>query len=406
MDREIARERLLEFLSQQDVVDAHEHFAPEEAHRNIDFTFFHWMMPYIQYDLVSVGMPKEFLWKAPATPEEVDARWRAVAPLWPLVKHGSYARPMRMALQEFYGYDDLTEANYRELGERMKATRYPGRYKEVLEDRCRIRYMLNQVGQTHFPGKWMKGAYQAVIKIQGPDLRAFLSAHPDAAMEDYLASVKEEIRAAAAEGAVLVKYDASSFLRKPDREKAAAQFAAVKAGMAEMGYGDDLACWFFDGSLEAVRDAGIVAAVHTGVWGDINYKSPLLLFPVVERHPDVTFDVYHMGMPFVRECGFLGKNYPNAYLNLCWSHIVSDRMAVSALDEWLDYVPVSKVFGFGADFSTMPENIWAHLRIARENLAEVFSGRIARGRMDLDDARHVLALWMYDNPARVYGLDR
>jgi hypothetical protein len=70
----------------------------------------------------------------------------------------------------------------------------------------------------------------------------------------------------------------------------------------------------------------------------------------------------------------------------------------------LDYVPVSKVFGFGGDFATMPENIWAHLQIARENFAEVFSARIARGRMDLDGAKQVLKLWMYDNPARVYRL--
>jgi predicted TIM-barrel fold metal-dependent hydrolase len=404
MERNTARELLLDYLSGLDVVDTHEHFAPESVHLNVDFNFFYWMYPYIQYDLHSVGMPKDLLNRIPQNDAEADERWKIVAPLWPLVKHGSYARPMRMALKEFYGFDDLTESNYRELGERMRATRYEGRYKEILQDRCHVRYLLDQVGQTHFSENWMKGAYQAIMKIQDPDLKAFLAANPTGSMEDYLDTVKAEIRKAAAEGAVLTKYDASCFLVKPDREKAAEEFASIRAGKGPLGYGSPLSCWLFDGTLETVKECGMVAAVHTGVWGDINYKTPMLLFPAVERHPEVLFDIYHMGMPFVRECGFLGKNYANAYVNCCWSHIVSDRMAVSALDEWLDYVPVSKVFGFGGDFATMPENIWAHLQIARENFAEVFSARIARGRMDLDGAKQVLKLWMYDNPARVYRL--
>lgn len=405
MKRENARELLLEYLSGLEIVDTHEHFATEDQHIETEFSFFHWLIPYLQFDLRSAGMSGDFLWKTPVGPEEEDRFWKAVAPCWPSVRHGSYARPMRMALKAFYGVEDLTDANYREIGEQMRATRYAGRYREILMERCKIKYMLNQAGKAGYPNAWMKGCFQVVNKIHQADLKQFFEKQPHGSMEDYLASIVDEMMTAVANGAVLAKYDASSFLTLPDREKAREEFLAIQSGKAELRHGGVLACWLYEQTLEVVRETGIVAAVHTGVWGDINQKTPLLLFPVVERHPEVVFDIYHMGMPFVRECGFLGKNHGNAYLNLCWSHIVSERMTVSALDEWLDYIPTNKVFGFGGDFVTMPENIWAHLQIARENLAEVFSNRISREHMDLDDAKQILKGWMHDNPIRVYRLE-
>jgi predicted TIM-barrel fold metal-dependent hydrolase len=111
-----------------------------------------------------------------------------------------------------------------------------------------------------------------------------------------------------------------------------------------------------------------------------------------------------MGVPYVHECGFLGKNYPNVYLNLCWSHIIAPEMIVRAIAEMLDYVPTNKVFGFGGDFLYNPEQTWGALQIAKENLSEVFARKVERGMMGVDEAEEILRLWLYENPAKAYGL--
>ncbi len=399
--REALVRRLRDEMAAMPVLDTHEHFTPEPYHLTNRYNFYYWLMPYIQYDLVSVGMDPRHLWRPPADEAEVDARFREIRDLWPLVRNNSYARPFRMALKEFYGEDDLTEANYRELGRRMDETRYPGRYREILQERCGIRGILNQTGAFDYGDPFMRGSVGLVNRIVEPEIRKFLDARPDAGLDDLADDIRAHIDAAKAGGAILAKFDASSFLVPPDRKAAEAEFGEVRKG-APLRIGA-LSCWLYEQALAKVGEVGLVAAVHTGVWGDINYKKPELLFPVVERHRNVTFDIYHMGMPYTAACGFLGKNYPNAYLNLCWSHIVSERMTVHALDEWMDYVPMSKIFGFGGDFNTMPENIWAHLEIARENFAEVMADRILRGRLDLDEALRILRAWFFDNPVRVYG---
>jgi uncharacterized protein len=399
------RTQIRTYLDDLDIVDAHEHFTPEQYHANNYYNFYHWMMPYIQYDLISAGMTSRYLWNAPKNDLEIDECYQAFAPYWKHVKYGSYARPCRMALKEFFGFDDITDENYKEIGVRMRASTYPGRYKEILEDRCHIRYMLNQTGSASYQDAYMKGSYAAVNKINGNDIAGFLEKNPGAGIQDYLDSVEAEISAAAAAGAVLVKYDTTSFITEIDEEKAKAQFEDIRRdGPGAFRYGSLLTTYLFEKMLDMTERAGIVAAVHTGVWGNITMKNPEIVFPVLERHPSLRFDIYHMGMPYVRECAFLGKNYANAYLNMCWSHIVSSEMTVNALEEWLDLIPVNKIIGFGGDFSTMPENIWAHLEIAKENFAEVFARRIEKGKLTLDEAKHILKMWMYDTPVALYRL--
>ncbi|HJD22893.1 MAG TPA: hypothetical protein H9694_01980 [Firmicutes bacterium] len=74
------------------------------------------------------------------------------------------------------------------------------------------------------------------------------------------------------------------------------------------------------------------------------------------------------------------------------------------MGEWLDLVPVSKIFGFGGDVITLPEQVWGQLEHALQNLCRILADRILLGRMDLEYAQFVLKLWLHDSPARVYKL--
>jgi predicted TIM-barrel fold metal-dependent hydrolase len=142
------------------------------------------------------------------------------------------------------------------------------------------------------------------------------------------------------------------------------------------------------------------------MWGDYRRLDVKHLIPVVMRHPEATFDVYHMSFPSFHDAVVVAKNNANVYANLCWTHVISPTMARAAMRELLDFVPVNKVFGFGGDYhARAAEKIIGHLRMAQDNLAHVFAERIEEGTMNEEQALVVLQKWLWDNPARVYSLD-
>ena len=81
-------------------------------------------------------------------------------------------------------------------------------------------------------------------------------------------------------------------------------------------------------------------------------------------------------------------------------------MTVSALDEYIDLIPLNKIIGFGGDYSSRcVEKTYGHLKMARENIAEVLARRVDGGLMGLDDAVEICRLWLYENPKQLYGLE-
>ena len=138
--------------------------------------------------------------------------------------------------------------------------------------------------------------------------------------------------------------------------------------------------------------------------GDFRTLDSQHLIPIVQRHPNTRFDLYHMGMPEVRQTGVIGKNFPNVWLNLCWCHIISQRMTVAALDEWLDMVPVNKILAFGGDYGKPVEKVYGHLVMAREDIALVLARRVRDGLMTESQAVEVARRWFWDNPKELYGL--
>ena len=399
------RERLRYHMGHISAIDTHEHLRTSAQHAKENYTFFHLFIPYTINDLYSAGMPKRWMERGPANDAQIEQCWDDVEKVWPYVKHGSYARPTLLALKEFWGIGDITRSNYKEIGALLNATREPNHYCKVLVEKCGIEMVLNQVREYSHEEPFMKGAFVIEHYFRKGRIKAYLeSAGESPTLEGYCEWIRREMKVAKEAGAVQIKFDVSQgFCRPPDTEAAFSQFEMIRRG-EDPNNTLALGRFISDRALTFLPEIDLVAAVHTGVWNDIRDQSPEHLFSIVAAHPDVTFDIYHMGIPYARECGFLGKNYPNAYMNLCWSHIISPEMVIQTLGEWLDYVPVNKIFGFGGDFLYNPEQTWGALQVAKDNLAEVFARRIERGLMDIDSAEHILQLWLHDNPARVYRL--
>ena len=72
-----------------------------------------------------------------------------------------------------------------------------------------------------------------------------------------------------------------------------------------------LRSYIMEAMLDQASELNLVIAVHTGMWGDFRTLDPKYMIPVLGRRAETRFDVYHMGIPWVRDTGVIGKNFPN-----------------------------------------------------------------------------------------------
>jgi len=177
-------------------------------------------------------------------------------------------------------------------------------------------------------------------------------------------------------------------------------------------YGFDHA-WLFQNYLmhrilSVSEELDMTVQFHTGYLGGrdtyLPHSNPEGLIPLIFQYPDLRFDLLHMGYPYQGVLGAIAKNYPNAFINLCWAHIISPNVTVSALTEWLNLLPANKIIGFGSDVNAV-DLVAGNLEMARENIAEVLALAVNRGILDEDGGQEIALKWLYQNPKNIYGLD-
>jgi len=224
-------------------------------------------------------------------------------------------------------------------------------------------------------------------------------------VDAYLELIRQRLQDAKAHGVVGLKMS-STVLPAEDAPAAEAAWAALRAGNeADTGA---LATAIRHRVLELAADEDLTIAVHCGIiwtnWNDFTTLHPRHMIPTILAHRRTRFDLYHAGIPWIRETGVIAKSYPNVWLNLCWCHIISPQMSIAALNEWLDLVPYNKILGFGGDYGKPVEKVYGHLQLALEDIATVLAGRVAQGWMNEDQALQVAHAWLWDNPVELYGL--
>ena len=416
--------KLFDAFKDIEVIDAHEHLAPEEERikSGVDIVcLLAW--PYTGTDLMSSGMPQETTdlegWgryssktylKLINTKIPLKERWSMISPYLKNIRYGSYARAVYLSIKEFYGFDEINDENYEEISDAMRKANKPGIYRKILREKCNIRTALTQAGRTDYdmdlliplmPGfpwcdVYSKKQIEEREKYMGCNARN---------LDDYLQMIESCLKQWKDEGVVGVKIRVRPLVES-DKRKASSLFKdIIRDPKRVLPDPNPLQSYLYDEMLEMCAAMDLVVAVHTGMWGDFRKLNPLYIIPLLVKHPNTKFDIYHMGMPWVRETGIIGKNFPNAWLNLCWSHVISPRMAMSALDEWIDLVPVNKIIAFGGDYgSQSAECIYGHLHMAKENIARVLGERIKDGLMSMKDAVSLAEEWFYNVPRELYNL--
>jgi len=428
---------LLKAIEEFEVVDAHEHLPPEKVRLEQKIDVFTLFSQYTRIDLWASGMPKGYWEKIhdPAIP--IEKRWNMFAPYLKYIKYGAHARPAFIAAKEIYGFEEINEKNYKALSERMSAENTPGIYHRILREKCKIRVALTQQNRTDYDldlivplmpldtyaavrSKTRRGTNPLSRSID--ELATNLGEKVET-LDDYLEVIRKGLKKWKSEGVVGIKMVSSPY-ETPERNKAVAIFDNLMRNERKLlpgvnmpsygdsdyvSYTDQLYSFLMEEMLDMAAEIGLVVAVHTGIYyrtygGDFRYFDPQHMIPILIRHPNTKFDIYHMGVPYVREAVLMGKNFPNIWLNLTIFHITAPRIACGSMDDLIDLVPINKIIAFGGDYVLPVEKVYGHLVMARENIVKVLGRRIQEGLMTENEAIEIAKRWFYDNPKELYHL--
>lgn len=408
------QEKILERIRESFVIDAHEHLMSEREQLALPKDALLVYGQYTRLPMFASGLSQED-WRRMHDPEvPLMQRWAIAKPFINLIKHTSFARAARMTLQSCWGVDELTDDNVGSVSERIVAENKPGLYERVLRGKCKILSVLNQdTGQNDsrdleaYKGQEILKPVVSLIDVKLPENREINHlVGPDGfkSLDDYLDFARTRLETMAQGGAVGFK-TFSYPLQSPDRISALEEFGDLKseAHSIRIGAPSALYSYILDELLSTVPRLGVPVAVHTGFWG-VTVHNPSYMVPIIERHPNVHFDLFHSGIPYVRVLGTIAVNYPNTSVNLCWAHSINAAMTADALNEYIDQLGIDKIIAFGGDVRWMVEKVCGHLELARQNVASVLTKRVHDGLMDIDDAYQLAQKWFFDNPARIYKL--
>ncbi len=405
-------ERLIEAMDNMMIVDAHEHLPPEHVRTSSKVDVLTLFSHYTRTDLITSGMSPDNYNMVIDSEKPLDERWNMFKPYFEHIRYASYTRPALIAVKVFYGFDDINDNNYREISERMQAENTPGIYHRIMRDKCKIRVALTQAGRTDYDDDLLIplmpiDVYGSVRNADDVKKKASDLGMEVKTLDDYLVLVKKGIEKWKSEGAVGIKMISRPNII-PSRKTAEEIFNKIMNGENPgviLGETDHLTDYLWNYIMDVVAELDMVMAVHAGMWGDFRYLDSKHNIPIFPRHPNTRFDLYHLGMPYVRDTIVIGKNHPNVWLNLCWCHIISQQMTISGLDECIDLVPINKIIGFGGDYRVPVEKIYGHLLMAREDIAVVLGRRVDRGQMGIDEAIAIAKKWLWDNPKKLYKLN-
>ena len=425
--------RLRQRIDAFPVIDCHEHTTgPGAAPENREPIAC--LIPgYLQSDLMSVVYPgwpgaRDGMWEF-LNDQEVatEDKWPLFERLWRSTEHTAYARVTRHILKEVYEEQEMSLAALQRIRERLLNLKDPEVYRQVLDEahiRCRLvdvwPDMKAFLAGTFEPYECDRllislPQFHAVRNWQNVwDLTQVIGASVTS-LDGYLEACRDIFRRMKARGAVGMK-DQSAYNRtlaydNPPRADAERLFNAMMAdprralGWPEARPLDD---YLFHRFMEMARDLELPVQLHTGhmagVRNDIAKTNAVYLTPVLELHRDVRFDLFHGNWPYMGEYLYLGKNYPNVHLDLCWLHIIDPIFAKNLLSEGLTTVPHGKFHAFGGDYGDEVLHAAAHLSIARDVVAAALAEQVEYRWIDEDEALHIAADWLFNNPNEFFGL--
>jgi predicted TIM-barrel fold metal-dependent hydrolase len=398
-------------LERLETFDTHEHFPAEAIRLKDKVDFFSFATHYAINDATSAGLPDDDLRLIRDPDVPASRKWAAFEPYWKYVRGTGFGQALCLAVREVYGIAEITAGSLPRINAAIAEGNKPGIYRNILKTKARVAHALNDavVSPADMPLLLPARRFDHLIvprdlalveKLTNTSITTF--AGLKRAIEDHFArAVKENMVAIKS---ALAYSRAIRFEDVPERD-AAAEFERGPSNPPSRKVADHL----FHHLMQLAEAHRIPVQIHTGMLAgnrpEMGRTRPVLLTNVLTKYSRVRFDLFHAGYPYHREVVVLAKQLPNVHADLCWMHIVAPSVARTVLHEMLDAVPANKIMGFGGDYR-YPELSYAHLIMARRNIATVLAERVESGASSEEDAAAVGRWLLADNPARLFVLTR
>lgn len=338
--------------------------------------------------------------------------------------HTAYAKAMRTGLSACWGIDQLNAASLHELEERFKQ-RDQAFFDSIMQ-KNKIKAFIADVDLfsliSHPDQGWSELCrfafplpdYHHIRKAE--DIHRFETQFGNriTSLDDYLLGFEQYLKRCIDFGIVCIK-DQTAYRRiihyeKPSRSDAEKIFSYLLTHPRDL-IGEEQARilddWLFHYFICLAAKYELPVQIHTGhlagIRNDIVKANAVHLTSVLELYSQVPFDLFHGNWPYMGELLFLGKNYPNVTLDLCWVHAIDPLYAVELMKRALVTIPHQKIMAFGGD-TTQPEWSIGYLIQAKDNVAVALSDMIDCGWIGVSDARLIAKDWFFNNPNHLFKL--
>lgn len=422
---------LAEAVASTPFADTHEHLVEEQRRTG-------WTQPvpllpcadwallfshYLNSDLRVAGMSAADHQRFLAPDTSSDAKWRLLAPHWPMVRHTGYGRAVRLTARQLYGVDDFEEGTIPLLAERFRAMVKPGFYETVLRDQagvesCQVnslesyfmesrqpQLLLQDLSIVHF-GAFSGSNWTRMTDADGSlagDLAGWhrVIDHAFDRHGPYAVAVKSQ-----------TAYQRRLDFADVPAETAAPVFARLRNNdpvtAAERKAFDDHIFWY---CVRRATAMGLPVKLHTGYFAGQNGMplervgwNPADAAELLRRSPDTTFVLMHIGYPYQEAMLSLAKHYSNAVLDLCWAWIINPEASARFLRDFLVTAPLNKVLTFGGDYIPV-EPVVGHAAIARDGLLRTLRGLVHDGWMTLSEAVALVDPLMRGTARRLFRIE-
>ncbi len=409
------------------VIDSHEHIIPESQRVSQPADFFTLASHYAINDVISAGLSSESRKLVMDQNAPLRQRWATFAPYWRNARFTGYGQALRIAIRDLYGFDEISATTLPKINDAIAAWNKPGLYDRVLRDRAGIVYAVLDDYWNAAPVKPETDLLvparkfdRFVIPQTPKDVHALekLTGVSITSLAGLKRAMEKSFEQSIAIGMVTVKstmaYNRELLFEEVDAPAAERDFERMMKGKETLPKGfreyrvrpfRKMEDHMYHHIIRLAEANGYPVQIHTGLLsgngGFIKNTEPTGLTNLFFLYPKVKFDLFHISYPYQRELGVLAKNFPNVHLDFCWAHIISPTVSRQALHEYLDTVPVNKIFGFGGDYR-YPELSYAHLVMARRNIARVLAEKITDGIFDEEEALRIARLLLHDNVKRLF----
>ncbi|RPI87911.1 MAG: hypothetical protein EHM41_03230 [Chloroflexi bacterium] len=425
--------RLLDHIERMPVIDCHEHFNGPGGRPAYKEPIAALTQMYVWNDLCSAGfgIPLRDYQKLADVEVPTDEKWPLYERLWHATEHTAYARVTKLVLKNVYGESELTRAALDRVAEKLSGMD-EARYFKIIEEAGIRAMMVDVLGWIHgdmesflegkktYPSNFYPLAplpefhltainWEYIQRIGG------LAGMHITSLDEFLEAVFSAFQKLIEKGAIGLK-DQSAYIREisydlvPKSDAERLMNRVLSDPKASLGWPESkpLNDYLFHEYMRYARQLKIPVQVHTGLlagqYERVERSNAAKLASVLELHREVRFDLFHGNWPYLGDLLFLGKNYPNVSLNLCWVHIIDPAYAIELMERAVLTIPHTKIHAFGGDYCDVPEFAAAHLTIARQNIAAALTNLIEGGWLEEEQAVCIAKDWLFNNPNRFFNL--